>query len=338
MVLRWRKMSNNEPGKPSIDDAIMDYLSKKSVIDQTEKLAIARISSKLEISSEQVEKSISILSAKNLIRKVYLQGKIGFELTPKGKSAIEILAKAETARISRQLQEAIDKERKAKLRSNAVNKIKSIEEEWQNYQIPDGKLIDEIEQEATKFIATTKENAAKQPFCYKDPQNYEQEFSQYKLQIEKLIEQSIHLTKLVNNYERIKNYLSSILGDIEGVIKTINKYEPIEEATVQVNELKTSLCRLKSIQFQLESFDKDQLSRFVELKAQLGDNSRLLEVLKKPTHEFTQIKRETLAENTILYPDPECPIKYNYKTGGSPLVEKCGKCGTKRKSTPVDIG
>ena len=170
-------MSNGEADKLSIDDAIIDYLSKKSITDQTEKLALARISSKMEISTEQVEKSISRLSAKNLIRKIYLQGKVGFELTPKGKSAIEVLAKAETARITRQLQEAIHQERKAKLRSSAVKKMKSIEDEWQNYQIPDRKLIDEIEQEATKFLAATKEIADKQPFCHLDPQNYDQEFS-----------------------------------------------------------------------------------------------------------------------------------------------------------------
>jgi DNA-binding MarR family transcriptional regulator len=330
--------SNGNASELSIDDAIIDYLSKKGTADQTEKLVLARISSKMEISTEQVEKSISRLSAKNLIRKVYLPGKIGFELTPRGKSAIEILAKAETARITRQLQEAIHQERKTKLRSSTVNKMKCIEEEWQNYQMPDRKQIDEIEQEATKFLAATKEIEAKQPFCHKDPQNYDREFSQYKCQLEKLTEQNNSLTKSVNNYAKIKNYLLSMSADIERINKTINKYEPIAEAAVQVTELKTSICRLKSIQSQLENFDIDQLSRFEERKTQLGDNSRLLEVLKKPTHEFTQIKRESSAENTIFYPDPECPIKYSYKTSGFPLVEKCRKCGIKRKSTPVDIG
>jgi Mn-dependent DtxR family transcriptional regulator len=102
----------------------MDYLSKKCVTDLTEKLALARISSKMEISNEQVEMSISRLNAKNLIRKIYLQGKVGFELTPRGKLAIEVLAKAETARITKQLQEAIYQEQKAKLRSGTVNKIR----------------------------------------------------------------------------------------------------------------------------------------------------------------------------------------------------------------------
>lgn len=330
--------SNDDTGKLSIDDAIIDYLSKKGITDQTEKLALARISSKMEISSEQVEMSINRLSTKNLIRKVYLQGKVGFELTPRGKSAIEVLAKAETARITRQLQEAIHQERKAKLRSSNVNKTKSIEDEWQTYQMPDRKLINEIEQEATKFLAATKEIKDKQPLCHIDPQNYDQEFSQYKAQIEKLTEQNNNLTKAVNNYTKIKNYLQSISADIENINKTINKYEPIAEATAQVNQLKTSLCRLKSIQSPLENFDKDQLSQFEQLKTQLGDNSRLLETLKKPTHEFTPIKRESLTEKTTRYPDPEGPIKHDHKTNRYPLVEKCSKCGTKRRTTPVDIG
>jgi DNA-binding MarR family transcriptional regulator len=336
--LRLHDTSNNDTGKLSIDDAIMDYFSKKGITDQTEKLALARISSKMEISTEQVQMSINRLSAKNLIRKVYLQGRVGFELTPKGKMAVEVLAKAETARITRQLQEAIHHGRKAKLRSGNVNKMKSIEDEWQNYQMPDIKLIGEIEQEATKFLAATKEIQDKQPLCHLDPQNYDQEFSQYKPQIENLTEQNNNLTQAVTNYAKIKNYLLSISADIENINKTINKYEPIAEATAQVSQLKTSLCRLKSIQSQLENFDKAQLSQFEELRTQLADNSRLLEILKKPTHEFTPIKRETLAEKTTRYPDPECPINSDRKTSGSPLVEKCNKCGIKRRSTPVDIG
>jgi predicted transcriptional regulator len=331
-------LSNGEADKLSIDDAIIDFLSKKSVIDQTEKIALARISSKVEISIEQVEKSISRLSAKNLIRKVYSQGKVGFELTPKGKAAIEILAKAETARITRQLQEAISQERKAKLRSSAVKKMKSIEEEWQNYQIPDIKLVDEIEQEATKFLAATKEIAAKQPFCHLDPQNYDQEFSLYKPQIEKLIEQNSKITRNVNNYSKVKNCQLSISADVESISKAVRKYEPIQEAIVQVTQLKTSLLKLRTIQSQLENFDKVQLSRFEELKTKLGDNSRHLETLKKPTHEFSPVKKESSIEKIIQYPDPECPIKYDNRTSGYPSVEKCGKCGAKRKSTPVNIG
>jgi DNA-binding MarR family transcriptional regulator len=330
--------SNGDTGKLSIDDAIIDYLSKKGITDQTEKLALAQISSKIKISSAQVEVSINRLSAKNLIRKVYLQGRVGFELTPRGKAAIEVLAKAETERITRQLQESIHQERKAKLRSGTVNKMKSIEDEWQNYLMPDRKLIDEIGQEATKFLVATKEIEDKQPLCHIDPQNYDQEFSRYKPQIENLSEQNNKLTKAVNNYAKIKSYLLSISADIESINKTINKYEPIAEATAQVSQLKASLGRLKSIQSQLENFDKNQLSQFEELKTQLGVKSRLLEVLKKPTHEFTPIKTESLAEKTTRDPDPEDPIKYGYKTSGYPLVEKCSKCGTKRRSTPVDIG
>ena len=300
--MRLHDTSNGDTGKLSIDDAIIDYLSKKGVTDQTEKLALARISSKMEISSQQVEMSINRLSAKNLIRKVYLQGKVGFELTPRGKSAIEALAKAETARITRQLQEAIHQERKAKLRSGTVNKMKSIEDKWQNYQMPDRKLIDKIEQEATKFLAATKEIEGKQPLCHVDPQNYDQQFSQYKPQIENLTEQNNNLTKAVNNYAKIKNYLQSISADIESINKTINKYEPIAEAKAQVSQLKASLGRLKSIQSQLENFDKDQLAQFEELKTQLGDNSRLLEILKRPTHEFTPIKRESSQKRQLCIP------------------------------------
>ena len=121
--------------------------------------------------------------------------------------------------------------------------------------------------------------------------------------------------------------------------KPYSKYEPIAEATAQVTQLKTSLCKLKSIQSQLENFDKESIiSDSKSSRPKLGDNSRLLEILKKPTHEFTPIKRESFAEKTNQYPDPECPIKYGNKTSGYPLVEKCSKCGTKRKSTPVDIG
>ena len=301
-------------------------------------MALARLSSKIEISNEQVEKSISRLSAKNLIRKIYLQGKVGFELTPKGRSTIEILAKSETERITKQLQEAIHQERKAKLRMNAVNKMKSVEEEWQNYQIPDKKLIDETEQEATKFLAATKEIATKQPFCHEDSRNYDQEFLIYKPQIEKMAEQNNNLSKAVNNYAKIKKSMLSLSADIENIKKTINKYQSIVEASTQVNELKTSLCRLESIQSQLDNFDKEQLSKFEELKIQLGENSKLLEILKKPTHEFSTVKRENLTEKTDQYPDPECPIKYGDKTSGHSLIEKCGKCGMKRKSSPVNIG
>ncbi len=289
------------------------------------------------ISNEQVGLGINRLSAKNLIRKVYLQGKVGFELTPRGRSAIEVLAKAETARITRQLQEAIDQERKTKLRSNTVNKMKSIEYEWQKYQLPDRKLIDTIEHEAKKSLAATKEIKEKQPFCNVDPENYDQKFSEYKLQIENLTEQSNNLIRAVNNYAKIKDCLLSISADIESINKTINRFDPIAEAAAQVNQLKNSLLKLKSIQSQLQDFDKDQLAQFEELKTLLADNFRLLAILKRPAHEFTPIKREAL-EKIPLYPDPEGPIKYGSKTSRYPLVEKCSKCGKERSATPVDIG
>ena len=316
----------------------MDFLSKKGIVDQTEKLALARISGKMKISSEEAEMSIIRLCAKNLVRKVYLQGRVGFELTPRGKSTIEVLARAETERITRQLQESIHQERKTKLRLGAVTRMQSIADEWQNIQVPDRKLIGEVELEATRFLATTKEIEAKQPFCHIDTQSYEQEFSKYKPQIEKLIEQNSDLSRAISNYSKIKTYIRSLSADIESIDKAIRKYESIAEAAVQVSELKVSFCGLELIQSQLESFDRDQLSRFEELKIKLADNFRLLETLKKPTHEFAPIKREILAENTALSPDPELPMKYGGKTSGIPLLEKCSKCGTKRKSTPVNIG
>jgi DNA-binding MarR family transcriptional regulator len=330
--------SNDDSGQPSTDDAIIDYLSKKTIADKTEKLALARISTKLGISSDQVEKSISNLSAKNLVRKVYLQGGVGFELTPRGKSAIEALAKAETARITRQLQEAIEQERKVKLRAATVNRMKLIEDKWQNYQVPDRKLIDEAEQEATKLFAATRENQAKQPVCQSDPQNYDQEFSKYRVLIENLIQQNNKLAKSVGNYAQVKDCQSLILADIENINKTIKKYEPITEAAAQLSRLKASLDTLKPIQFQLENFDRAQLSRFEELKVKLGENLRILETLKKPTHEFSPIKRERLPDKVTQFPDPECPIKYDGKTSAYPLEEKCSKCGAKRKSSPVTIG
>jgi DNA-binding MarR family transcriptional regulator len=336
--LRLYETSNSDAGKLSTDDAIIDYLSKKEIIDKTERLVLARISAKLEISSDQVEMSINRLSAKNLIRKIYLQGKVGFELTPKGKSTLEIMAKAETERITRQLQEAIHQERKAKLRLSAVNKMKAVEEKWKNYQIPDKKLAYEIQGDAAKLLAATQETAQKQPLCHVNPQNYEQEFSQYRPQIENLIAQNNRTTKIVNNYAQIKDYQSLISADIETISKTITKYDSIAEAATQVSQLRISLGKLNSIQFQLEYFDEKQLSQFEMLKIQLGENSRLLEFLKKQTHQFAPIKRESLAETPTRYPDPEGPIKNERKTRRYPMEEKCIKCGMTRKSEPVDIG
>ncbi|MGD0449514.1 MAG: hypothetical protein ABSA79_00480 [Candidatus Bathyarchaeia archaeon] len=332
-------MSDDEANKPSIDEAIMDFLSKKGgITDQTEKLALGRISSKIGISLQQLEISINRLSSKNLIRKIYVQGKVGFELTPKGKSALEALAKAETDRITKQLQEAIQQQQRAKQRLNAVKKIKSIEYEWQNYRMPDNKLMGNIEQEAAKFLSATKEIKEKQPVCELNPQNYDQEFLQYKTQIEKFIGQNNNLTQAVENYAKIRNDLHSISAEIENINRAINKYEPVPEATVQANQLKTSLDKFKLIQSQLESFDMEQLARFMELRTQLRDNSRILEILKKPTHEFKPIKIVASAEKTLQYFDTEGPINDGFQTSGYPLMEKCSKCGIKRKSARVDIG
>ena len=240
-------MTSNEDNKPSIDDAIIDFLSKKGgITDQTEKLALARITGKIGTSLQEVEISINRLSSKNLIRKIYVQGKVGFELTPKGKSALEALAKAETDRITKKLQEAIEQEQKAKQRLKAVKKIKSIENEWQNFRIPDSKMMDNIEQEAVKLILATKEIKEKQPICEVNPQNYDQEFLHYKVQIDKLTGQNSSLIQALDNYTRIKNDKLSISADIQSIKRTINKYEPFEEAKAQVNELKISLEKTKT--------------------------------------------------------------------------------------------
>jgi len=316
----------------------MDYLYKKGITDQTDKLAIARIAAKIETSVDQVQIAINRLSAKNLVRKIYVQGKIGFELTPKGKSAREVSAKAQVDLVTKQLMEAIHLGRKAKLRTSTINKMKSIKDKWQNYQIPDKRLMEEIEQETAKLLATTKEIESIQPLCNVDPQNYDQEFIQYKPKIENLTQQNNNLTKLVNKYTKIKEDVRSIYDDFEKIKKTINKYELTKEVTDEMSRLKTALDQLKPIQSQLESFDKEKIAQFEELKTKLADNFGLLEFLKKPTHQFSPIKRESSAEKRTLYPDPEGPIKYERKTSAYSSEEKCRRCGTKRKSTPVNIG
>jgi DNA-binding MarR family transcriptional regulator len=332
-------MSSNEANKPPIDEAIIGFLSRKGgVTDQTEKLALARINNQIGMSLQEIEISINRLSSKNLIRKIYVQGKICFELTPKGKSILEASAKAETDRITKQLQDAIQQEQKAKQRLNAVKRIKSIEDGWQNYRIPDNKQMNSIEQEAIRLLAATKEIKEKKPVCDLNPQSYDQEFLQYKLQIEKTIGQNSNLTQTVDNYAKIKNDLMSISADIGNINRAITKYEPLVEAMAQVNQLKTSLGKVKLIQSQLENFDMEKLNQFMELRTQLRDNSRLLEILKKPTHEFKPIKIVASPEKTVQYFDNEGPINDGFKTSGYPLMEKCSKCGTKRKSMRVDIG
>ncbi len=332
-------MSDDEINKSSVDEAIIDFLSKKGgVIDQTEKLALVRIASKMGFGLQQVEISINSLSSKNLIRKIYVQGKVGFEMTPKGKIAHEALAKAETARITKQLQEAIQQEQKTKQRLNAVKKVESIEHQWQNYRIPDNNLMDNIEIEATRLLSEAKEIKEKQPTCESNPQNYDQEFSRYKPQIEKLIAQNSNMIQAADNYAKIKNDLLLIAMNIESITRAISKYELLTEAAAQVNQLKASLSELKLVQSQLESFDLEKLARFMELKFQLRDNSRLLEILKKPTHEFKPMKIAGPPEKIVQYFDTEGPINDGYETSGYALMEKCTKCGIKRKSARVDIG
>jgi predicted RNase H-like nuclease (RuvC/YqgF family) len=203
--------------------------------------------------------------------------------------------------------------------------------------MPDRARMVEIEQEATKLLAATKETETQQPQCNVDPQNYDNQFSQYKPHVEKLAEQNSKLSKAVNNYAQIKNHLQTISADIENINKTINKNEPLPETKEQVNQLKNGVGKLQTIRAQLEAFDSAQLSKFEELKSQLGDNSKLLETLKKPTHEFAPTKRESSTEKEALYLDPEGPVKFTRKTSGIPLVEKCSKCGATRKSTSVNI-
>jgi predicted transcriptional regulator len=331
-------MTSDSTEKLSMDESILDFLSKKAVADQTEKLALARISGKMETSVEEVGMSISRLQEKHLIRKISWQGKVSFELTPKGKSAIEALAKAQTDRVTKQLQEAIHQERKVKLRASIVKKMKSNEEKWRSYHVPDKKLMGAIEQETAALFAATKEVERARPLCSKDPQNYDQKFSQYKPQVESLIEKNRSLNRTVGNYAKIKSYAESLSADIEKISRTISRYEPMAEAAVQVSQLKEPLLRLKAVQSQLDSFGKDELARFEELEIKLADNAKCLETLKKPTHEFKPIKRDTLSEKATQYLSPEGPVKYESKTSGHIAEEKCVNCGAKRTSTPVTIG
>ncbi len=329
-------MASSEAEK-SLDDIIMDLLSKSEVVDQTEKIVLARIASKTQTSPNQVQTSLNALSSKNFVRRIYLQGKVGFELTPKGKDAIEALAKARADRITRQLQESISQQRKANLRTSIVNKMLLLGDKWQSYLVPDKKPISEIEKQTATFLMATKEIESKQPLCHVCLQNYDQEFMQYKPQVEKLIEQNSSLNKTISSYIKVKDCQQLISVDIENINKAINRYAPLTEAAAQVSQLKTTLSIFTLIQAQLNDFDKDQLSKFEELKNQLADNAKLLESLRKPTHEFRTIKSEN-PDTLILYQDPECPIKYDRKTSTYSLEEKCTKCGTKRKALPVNIG
>jgi hypothetical protein len=46
--------------------------------------------------------------------------------------------------------------------------------------------------------------------------------------------------------------------------------------------------------------------------------------------------KKSFSENTTWYSEGQ--IKYENKTSGYLLEEKCSKCGTKRKPKPVNIG
>ncbi len=325
----------NDTSKLPIDEAILDYLDKKATNEQTEKLALAKISNKMGTNLEQVQISINRLCEKHLIRKANWQGKIVFELTPKGKSSIDALAKARTDLITRQLQDAIHLERKAKLRSSTINKVKSIADEWQDFQVPDRSQIDRHKREAARLLNATKEIEGKQPLCCEIPQNYDQEFFNYKTQIENLSKQNKEISKIVNNYAKIRNQQVSISFGIEKINKTINKYGALAEATAQIRQLETALDKLRKIQSQLENYQKDELSQLEELNTKLAENSRTLDTLKKPTHEFIPVKK-SFAENTSWYSEGQ--IKYENKTSGYLSEEKCSKCGVKRKPKPVNIG
>jgi predicted transcriptional regulator len=322
----------------SVDNAVMDYLSKKVVIDQSEKLALARLSGKLGLSSEELEKSIRSLGTRNFVRKIYLHGKVGFELTPKGESALRALTKAKAALVTRRLQEAIHQDRQAKLRFNMVNKLISVEDEWQNSEFPEKELMEKVERQIEHFSLDTKNIEAEQPFCDSCDGNYDEEFSRYRPRVDELVQQSINLSRTVNRYLKVKNYNVMILTDIGRFERAIRKYEPIVEASDQVSRLKTSVDRLRLIQAKLEGFDSEMLSRFEQLKIKLGSTFRLLEVLRRPTHEFMSVKREPSTEKTKLYQDPEYPIKYSNNASGSQFVEKCRRCGAERDATPVTIG
>jgi DNA-binding MarR family transcriptional regulator len=301
-------------------------------------LALFKLANKTQTNIEQVQKSLNRLSAKNLIRKIYVQSKVGFELTPKGKTAIEVLAKARADRITQQLQQSIHLERKTKLRNSTVKKMLVLEGKWQTCQMPDKQVMGEIEQKVMNLLAETKEYERNQPLCHVDPQNYLRIFTEYKPQIDGLTIQNSNLTKAVGNYAKIKDYQLLMSSDIETIKKTIKRYDSIPEAAPQISQLKLALTKLKLIQSRLENYDKQLLSQFEGFKIQLADNSRLIESLRKSTHKFTPIKREHSIDKTAWQVDPEGPTITERTTGAYPLEEKCIKCGTKQKFAPVDIG
>ena len=224
------------------------------------------------------------------------------------------------------------------MRTGILNKTLSLEDKWKNFQMPDKNQIESLEQEAAKIITETKNAQTKQPQCQTNPQGYDQEFQSYKTQIENLQKQNTATYKIANNYAQIKQAQIAIAEDIQKIGKTITKYEAEPDTASYVAKLKNSLSKLKEIQAQLETYPTEKLSRMDELKANIAENNKTLESLRKPTHEFAVIKRTIQTEKTLLYPDPELPMVHDRQTSRGPMEEKCVKCGAKRKSTSVTIG
>ena len=120
-------------------------------------MALTRISSRVQTSPEKAQRSLERLCSKNWVRKCKLPSKVSFELTPKGEAALEAYAKARRERISNQLQQAIQRQQKAKLRTNILNKMILIEDKWKNYKVPDKNQMDSLELDSVRFLEDTRD-------------------------------------------------------------------------------------------------------------------------------------------------------------------------------------
>jgi hypothetical protein len=136
---------------------------------------------------------------------------------------------------------------------------------------------------------------------------------------------------------QIRTCQVAISADVNGICRGIGRYAVLPEAGAEVSQLNVILGKLKAIQVQLNAFEEPQLTRFVNLEAALKENAQLLETLAKPTHEFAPIKREDVSK-VNRFGDPEGLVRSAVKTRSYAVEEKCGKCGARRKSTPVGIG